>query len=401
MGSEAAGCDKAGRVAKIGTTALCAFALLASALLTGCFSWRSDDDPPSMGPQTTVLILARFGGEDARPRIRSARRYTFFMAQADAWLREASQGQTWLQGLIDPSTPATIIGPIDLSALDRDCDDEGFMRRARLRILDHRDVRTVIGDRAEEIERLILVMGGVDCDSAAGMSWPTRTSRIRTARYTTTAAYLKPSSHWGAHTHELLHGLGIGHAIGWDCGDDPQDLSDCSVVNGGHPLSLMGSPQFQGQLDAVHMNHLGWLDCDVVRPGHGPVVLDALEQAPGENPQCIRVPVRGGAIFMEHRSFQGLDAVPLTSWETSHNLYHGVMLYLQPRTATGIDTRVSRLLSMGQLAEPRACAGLPFKACAREHAALEEGQTFTHPDGTRITVLEHTPYQSTISIEED
>lgn len=284
----------------------------AASFLCGVTAKDVAEFPPefSSGSEPTAVIIARFQGQWMVPM--AERKVRKVMRQVNDWYEEVSHGQTRFD--YDLYSGVTVPFPFSCKF---DADDAVI--EAADPLIDY-----------TQYDRLMLFFPGpfigVECAFGGYSSVGKRTIRTEDGTIRASVSVMNtaglPFSPIATRStiHEFGHALGLYHANGWDCGDDPLE-GPCRSIEYGNAFDIMGEP---GGLvpPALALPHfspgfkvqLGWLPEDAVldvEPPGGRYMLAPLEPPAHEvdPPQALRIArgEEGEAFYVEFRQPIGVD----------------------------------------------------------------------------------------------
>ncbi|EKE75966.1 Ig-like domain-containing protein [Gallaecimonas xiamenensis] len=296
---------------------------------------------PSLGEQSTLVILANYSDDTSTPWTTDQARQSVF-GQVNDFFKENSGGKTWLAG--------DVTGWYTLPLSKTQCDSPDVATQANA-------LAKADGIDVDAYSRVIYAMPYSTSCAYSG------SAGIGGAK---TTVYMNGTILWHKVAHELGHNLGLKHAHALECGSDTLG-SSCSTVEYGDPIDTMGTGQ--AHFSAFQKDRIGWLSQDDIETvtGSGSYQLMPLSDTQTPGVKTLRIPKGIDAAtgnqswyFVEFRQDLGYDSYI----KNNANVMNGVLIH----SAVQGNADSSYLLDANAQQESYFW-----------YSALETGNTFTDP----------------------
>jgi len=318
--------------------------------------------PNTLGEQKTVVLLVNFQDRPADKPWTAATASAMVFGNVSDYLRENSNGQTWLSGAVH--------GWYTLPLNSTSCSTEDIAAKAE-------QAATSAGVNLSAYTRKVYVFPNTTACGFGGMAsvggLPSR-------------AWINGYLEMYTLTHELGHNLGLNHAHSLDCGTSTLGPS-CTQVEYGDTVDTMGGPD-AGHYSAFAKELLGWLGAGSSPPittasSSGTYILGAYEPA-GTSVKALKILKSTDATtgrktwyYLEYRQAIGFDSFLASRSNVSGrgDVTNGIVI----RTGVESETNTSRLLNMNPVMDPYTGQVDWF------NPGLKVGQSFTDAQ-TGITI---------------
>jgi hypothetical protein len=331
-------------------------------------------NPPVLGDQHTLVVLARFQDTPPPNPTRTMTEQLFF-TDLNEFYQETSFHKISVSGQVLERTL-----PMNLNC-ERDRVEAAVIAAVDPEV----DLRTY--------SRLFIVFPWLPCRMLAlatlgKLPFQTDEGEVRlSVAYT----YIKKEIDNRAlllTAHEMGHNFGNNHASLYDCGADTYRSTGCDVWEYGDVYDVMGgeSPDQPWHFNAIHKEYVGWLSEDQVRivTTSGREVIGPIE-TPVEEVKVLKIPrAVDDFLYLEYRQPIGYDADLVL--DSSRSVFRGALLHI----SRGFPSR-SYLLYPNPPVEPRG-----------RGVALLPGQSFRDPStNTVVKTVSQAASQLTLDITVD
>jgi hypothetical protein len=276
------------------------------------------DDPGTVGVQSTLVLLTRFMDTPV-PALTAAQLQQTVFGRMKDFYAEASYGRMSIGG--------QVVGPLTL-ALNRTCDIEAMRSasvnaavQAGVDITRYHRVILIVPYQPEQcnIDALGQVGGGL-WETPAGLVWMSFVWEHDETDLERLAYVLM---------HEYGHNLGLDHSNALNCGTTPIATSGCQSMEYGDWYDVMGT--FLGHFNAAWKDKLGWLTAsDVITvTTSGSYTIGPLETPSGGMPKALKIQrAPDDYMYVEYRQPIGFDSAFVAAQWQNGSIYDGALVHL-------------------------------------------------------------------------